>query len=433
MTAWELYLDWRQMKKDRETEIPAEVMELEIVTEKDKFASLQAYCLERRQFGIVRKAVNLIREVVDAAYVRPYLYRALKETSTAQALMRWAGGSRWVDASLAYFMGFRFVSGHVWTPLSLAFSAYSNFVVEERHGFNRMTWRMFATDFIKAELTESVLGTAVYSAIFALLKHTGEKSFLYMWAFVQGLQFFMLWAYPTFIQPMFNKFTPLDPDTELYAGVKALAKEVDYPLYKCYEMDASTRSSKSNAYMFGFGKWKRIVLYDTLMKQPKDEILAVLAHELGHWKLGHNLWNMGFLSVNVFLYFYVTGRALYSDPPTVVQDVFASHGFDLARPSDDLMMAFELLLTVFLTPLSLVTGRVSTLMSRAFEYQADAFAVALGYGEALSRGLKTLSTENKSSVTPDWLFGWWHHSHPSTPERLRAIRRAMAAQKKKTD
>lgn len=171
--------------------------------------------------------------------------------------------------------------------LSLPSSIYHTFVLEERFGFNKQTPKLFVTDMIKSNLLTFVLAPPILSGFLAIIQRTGNQFFFYLWAFAAGLQVFMITIYPIAILPLFNKLSPLE-EGKLKDGVEALAKSLEFPLHELYVIDGSKRSAHSNAYFFGLPWKKHIVIYDTLIeKSEPEEVISVLAHELGHWKEGH--------------------------------------------------------------------------------------------------------------------------------------------------
>ncbi|MBA0802332.1 hypothetical protein Gohar_012636, partial [Gossypium harknessii] len=232
---------------------------------------------------------------------------------------------------------------------------------------------LFFRDLIKGICLAIVLGPPIVSAIIVIVQNGGPYLAIYLWAFMFVLSLVMMTIYPVLIAPLFNKFTPL-PEGELRLKIEKLASSLKFPLKKLFVVDGSTRSSHSNAYMYGFFKNKRIVLYDTLIQQCKndEEIVAVIAHELGHWKLNHTMYS--FIAVQ----------------HTVI-------------------------------PLQHLVSFGLNLVSRSFEFQADAFAKKLGYGSALRAGLVKLQEENLSAMNTDPWYSAYHYSHPPLVERLAAI------------
>jgi STE24 endopeptidase len=223
-----------------------------------------------------------------------------------------------------------------------------------------------------------------------------------------------MWIYPNFIQPLFNKFEPLHDD-ELRTKIEDLAGEEEFPLTNLYQIDGSKRSSHSNAYFFGFWKNKRIVIFDTLLTLSHDQILAVLCHELGHWKFGHINGNLAITSAHLFLMFWSFGKVMYSGDTS--KAIMRSFGFGDSNAVMLSLMTFQMLIT----PVEQVLSLLMTLRTRANEFQADSFAVQKGRGRELSTGLLQMSQENKGDLNPDWLYAWYHFSHPALVERLRAI------------
>jgi STE24 endopeptidase len=223
-------------------------------------------------------------------------------------------------------------------------------------------------------------------------------------------------VFPVLIMPLFNKFDPL-PDGSLKNKVVDLAAQLRFPLTKIFVVDGSRRSSHSNAYMYGFFNNKRIVLYDTLLKQMDEEkILAVLCHEFGHWHHGHTLKFLVAGLAQLFTFCYGAKHSLFNE------QLFSDFGFRAGDLSP--MVGLQLFTVVFYEPLSLVLEYLMSMLSRRFEFQADQFAVDMGYGEQLIAGLCIMQDENKASITPDWLYAALHYSHPPLVERLAALERA---------
>ena len=223
----------------------------------------------------------------------------------------------------------------------------------------------------------------------------------------------MMFVYPNWIMPLFNKLEPLQDD-DLKGKIEGLSKGVSFPLTKLYQMDGSKRSSHSNAFMFGFWKNKRIVIYDTLLKQcTHQQILAVLAHELGHWLHGHVTINLVISSVHIFVTFYLYGQVMYS------KELFEAFFYTDTNAVIIGLMLFQYIYSPVETLLSLGM----TMFSRRNEFQADENAVAMGYADELEVALKVISKENKGDLNPDPWFAWYHFSHPALIERLDGIKR----------
>lgn len=240
---------------------------------------------------------------------------------------------------------------------------------------------------------------------------------MYAWMFMFVFSIFMMSIVPIVIMPMFNKYTPL-PDGQLQKRIFALAKRVDYPLKSLYVVDGSKRSSHSNAYMYGFGSNKRIVLYDTLLTQvTDDEIVAILGHELGHWKMGHTLSN--------FVITQIYTAAAFLGFAHATPDLYAAFGFSQPVPT---MIALMLFMQTLWAPVDKVLSFGLTLSSRHKEFQADAFGANLGYAKELQTGLCKIHAENLGTLVPDRWYSVYHYSHPPLVERLKALEGFIAKQ-----
>lgn len=234
---------------------------------------------------------------------------------------------------------------------------------------------------------------------------------VYLWAFLLVLSVFMMVLYPVVIAPLFNTYTPL-PEGDLRTGIEKLAASLKYPLKKLFVVNGSIRSGHSNAYLYGFFKNKRIVIYDTLLEQCKkdEEVVAVIGHELGHWKLNHTLY--GFLGQQVIWLVYMGGFQAVKGS----QVLYRSFGFE-----SEAVLIGLLLFGFVIGPISHTLSFLFNIVSRTFEYQADAFAVKLGYAEPLKVGLIRLQEENLSAMNLDPWYSTYHFSHPPLIDRLGAI------------
>lgn len=300
--------------------------------------------------------------------------------------------------------------------LDLPLSVWRTFGVEQRFGFNRTTIRTFITDLFKQFLLLLLLGGPLALLILWLMAHMGERWWLYVWATWFGFSILMMWAWPTFIAPLFNKFKPLE-DSSLKQRIEDLLSRNGFTSQGVFVMDGSTRSSHGNAYFTGFGANKRIVFFDTLIGElDGDEIEAVLAHELGHFKCRHilkQLLLMGALSL--------AGLALLGW--LIRQDWFFT-GLGVSTPSNHMALVLFLLVspvfTVILQPLF-------TWLSRRYEFEADDYAAAQANPATLVRALVKLYKENANTLTPDPLYSAFHDSHPPAPVRVAYLRDKQAA------
>jgi STE24 endopeptidase len=249
----------------------------------------------------------------------------------------------------------------------------------------------------------------------------GEYFYIYVWGFMFVFSVFMMTIVPVFIMPLFNKYEPLQ-DGPLKTRIYELAGKLNYPLKNLFVMDGSKRSSHSNAFMFGFGNNKRIVLFDTLMEQvSNDEILAILGHELGHWKLGHTLTNFAVTQVYFGAAFYFFSQCY------TARDLYVAFGFD--NPSGDIptVVALMLFFQTLWAPVDKLLSFILTVFSRHCEFAADKFSVDLDMSQMLQSGLCKIHLENLGAMCPDPWYSMYHYSHPPLVERLSAM---MALEKK---
>lgn len=314
---------------------------------------------------------------------------------------------------LALLAAFALISG----VLDLPFSLYQTFVLEARFGFNKSTLPLWLGDLLKSSLLAAVIGLPIAWIILWFMGTTGHLWWLWAWGMWTGFQLLLMWIFPSFIAPLFNKFEPL-ADESLKARVTALMQRCGFAAKGLFVMDGSRRSAHANAYFTGFGASKRVVFYDTLLKQLNaDEVEAVLAHELGHFKHQHitkrmlgmfalslvGFATLGWLSQQVWFY---TG--LGAIPSTALAFGMSAH--------DD---ALALLLFMLATPV--FTFWITPLMahfSRRDEFEADAYAMQQTQGSALASALLKLYEDNASTLTPDPVYARYYYSHPPAVERL---------------
>ncbi|MFT7331638.1 MAG: STE24 endopeptidase [Roseivirga sp.] len=296
--------------------------------------------------------------------------------------------------------------------LTTPFSYYKTFVIEEKFGFNKVTKKLFWMDKIKGWLMSIVLGGLILSLIIWFYMKTGKNFWLYAWALVAIFTVFMNMFYSSLIVPLFNKQTPLE-DGELKTEIEKFAQKTDFTLDKIFVIDGSKRSTKANAYFAGFGKTKRIVLYDTLINDlTTDEIVAVLAHEVGHYKHKHIIFN---LMSSVLL----TGFTLFI-LSLFIDSQLLSSALGVSIPSFHIgMIAFGILYS----PISEITSLFMNYASRKFEYQADDYAKKHFGSEPLISSLKKLSKNSLSNLTPHKTYVFMHYSHPTLRERIVNLRK----------
>jgi STE24 endopeptidase len=308
--------------------------------------------------------------------------------------------------ALIFFGIIMLASDIITTP----FAYYKTFVIEEKFGFNKSTKKIFVLDKIKGLLMMAILGGGILALIVWFYEFTGNQFWLYAWGTVAVFSLFMNMFYSRLIVPLFNKQTPLE-EGDLRDKISSYAKTVGFKLNKIFVIDGSKRSTKANAYFSGFGSEKRVTLYDTLIKDLDDEeIVAVLAHEVGHYKKKHIIFN---LLASIAL----TGLTLYL-LSLLVSNPLLSNALGVEIPSFHIgLIAFGLLYT----PISEITGLIMNYMSRKFEYQADDYAKSTYAGLPLITSLKKLSKNSLSNLTPHKLYVFMHYSHPTLLQRIKNL------------
>ncbi|RYF07018.1 MAG: M48 family peptidase [Comamonadaceae bacterium] len=329
-----------------------------------------------------------------------------------QALLSWLGGG--MVQQLALLAAFALISGLIDLPGTL----YQTFVIEQRFGFNQMTLRLWLADLAKSTLMGAAIGLPIAALILWLMGAAGPLWWLWAWGAWMGFNLLLMVIYPLFIAPLFNKFQPL-ADEDLKARVTALMKRCGFASKGLFVMDGSRRSAHANAYFTGFGAAKRVVFYDTLLKQlTPEEVEAVLAHELGHFKHRHivkRIVSLFALSLAGFaLLGWLSTQGWFYTGLGVIPNL-ALDGVPGAAPND------ALALLLFLLAAPVATFFVSPLfaqLSRRHEFEADAFAVAQTSGRDLATALLKLYEDNASTLTPDPTYVKFYYSHPPATERL---------------
>lgn len=294
--------------------------------------------------------------------------------------------------------------------INIPFNWYDTFVVEKKYGFNTMTTRTFITDYIKSWVLALILGLPVMALLTWFYYKVGSAFWYYAWGFITIFSVFINFFYSELIVPLFNKQTPLPAGT-LRDKIEHFANKTGFQLKNIYIIDGSKRSTKSNAYFSGFGKKKRIVLYDTLLKEfTEEEIVAVLAHEIGHYKKKHVLVNLLFSVITTgFMLFLFS---LVVDNPNLSMALGAKEpGFHLG------LIVFGILYS----PLSLIVGVIINLISRKNELAADSFVKENYNGKILADALKKLSVKNLSNMMPHPVYVFFHYSHPPLLQRLKNL------------
>jgi len=320
--------------------------------------------------------------------------------------------SNLVSSPLLQTLIFFAIIGFGSTILSLPFSYYHTFVIEEKFGFNKSTKLTFFADTLKSLLLGALLGGIILSILVWIYNFIQNDFWWMAWIFISGFSIGLNFFYSTLIVPLFNKQTPLE-DGELKQAIEDFGKKAGFEIDNIYVIDGSKRSSKANAYFAGFGKKKRIVLYDTLINQMNtSEIVAVLAHEIGHYKHKHTIANliMGIAQTGIMLYIL---SLFLSNANLSIALGGTENKFHLG------IIAFSILFS----PISEFIGIFMNILSRKFEYQADNFAKSFGLENELISGLKNLSKNSYSNLTPHPLYVFTNYSHPPIKERIENLKK----------
>lgn len=377
------------------TTLPAE---FEGIYDQDTYANSQKYTRVRTKYGFIISTFNLIITL----------------------LFWFSGGFNWLDQlvrSLGYgsiitgllFIGFLIVAKSI---ISLPFSLYSTFVIEEKFGFNKTTLQTFFIDLFKSLLLGTIIGLPILALLLLFFDSFGELAWLYAWIAVTVISLILQFVAPTWIMPLFNKFEPLE-EGELKSSIDAYSEKVNFPMKGVFVMDGSKRSSKSNAFFTGFGKNKRIALFDTLIENhTASELVAVLAHEVGHYKKKHIIQNMIISILHTGLLFFVLSLFLDSDML-----------FDAFYMSEKSVYAALIFFGLLYTPVEMILSLIMQISSRKHEFEADAFAAdTIENPEDMVNVLKGLSKDNLSNLTPHPFYVFLHYSHPPVIKRIQAIR-----------
>lgn len=329
------------------------------------------------------------------------------------------GGYGWLDQflrayitndillSLAFF-GVLLVASDL---LSLPFQLYSTFVIEEKFGFNKTTLKIFIADKLKGYVLGAIVGGGLLTLLIYLIQWLGADFWIWFGLVAAAFILFVNMFYTSLILPLFNKLTPL-PEGELKNAIEAFSKKVAFPLDNIFVIDGSKRSKKANAFFSGIGKKKKIVLYDTLIaNHTTDELVAVLAHEVGHFKKKHIIWSYLISIVQIFFILYVLSLMIFNP------------NLSLALGGSQQAVHLNLLaFGILFSPISGVTGLLMSILSRKNEFEADAYAKDTYDGTALSNALKKLSVDSLSNLYPHPAYVFFHYSHPPLLQRLEALK-----------
>lgn len=389
---WDIYLNYLNSKHFNDA-IP---QELDGIFNEEEYLKSQNYKLENYRFSKWQDGFS---------FIVTFLFILLGGFAFVDEWVR-----KIVDNPLLVSMIFIFILMIVNSLIGLPFSYYDTFVIEEKFGFNKSTKKIFWLDAFKGLLLSTIIGGVLLWAILWFYQIAGKDFWWYAWILFAFFAVFFNLFYSQIIVPLFNKQTPLE-EGELKNAINEFAKKAGFKLDNIFVIDGSKRSTKANAYFAGFGPKKRIVLYDTLINElTTNEIVAVLAHEIGHYKKNHTIYNL-------LLSLLLTGFTLFL-LGFFVSNPMLSNALGVETPSFHIgLIAFGILYS----PISEITGLLMSILSRKFEYQADNFAKTNHNATDLISGLKKLSKTALSNLTPHPLYVFWHYSHPTLLQRIQNL------------
>jgi STE24 endopeptidase len=379
--------------KNIKTEIP---LEFKNYYDQEKYEKSQEYLKANTKYGIIHSSISSSLLILFIAFngfnlVDVYV-RGITSAPILQGLL---------------FIGILCLLSFL---MNLPFQTYNTFIIEEKFGFNKTSPKTFIMDRIKGLLMGAIVG-GIFLSVILWFFESFNHAWIWVYIFVVGFQLFMLFIAPVTIMPLFNKFEPLE-DGVLKTEIENFAKKENFKLNGLFKMDGSKRSSKANAYFTGFGKFRRIVLFDTLIqKQTKEELVAILAHEIGHYKENHIFRQLFISIISTGITFYIF--SLFMLNPKIFS------AFGMAHVS---IYASFVFFGLFYSPISSLIALYSLYLSRKYEFEADAYAVrTYGYPQELSNALKKLSVDSLSNLNPHPLKVFMEYTHPPIVQRIRVL------------
>jgi STE24 endopeptidase len=356
------------------------------------------YNVEQTRFGFISSAFNNIVSLL-------FIFVLLNIYNSWVISLNYS----FVLSGLIFFLLITYAE----TAISMPFGLYSTFNIENKYGFNTMTWRLWITDTIKSLLISTILMGLLISVGLFLIDKSPGLWWLWVWSFFLFFGIFMMYISPYLIEPLFHKFTPIE-DEELESGIRALMEKAGIKVSRVFRMDASKRTKHTNAYFTGIGKVKRIVLYDTLIdKMDRAEIISVLAHETGHWKKRHILKHIVATEIIALITIYISYNLIQGN--NILIDIF--------NISESSFVAKLVVLGFIGSVVSFPFGPVFHYFSRRHENEADRYSYELtGDAESMISALVKLSKDNLSNLHPHPLYSLFHYSHPPVLQRIRSIR-----------
>ncbi|GEQ71098.1 hypothetical protein JCM33374_g4779 [Metschnikowia sp. JCM 33374] len=406
--AFETYIDYRQYQAYKKTE-PPKSLEKEIT--RDVFLKSQEYSQAKSRFSFVKNAIATVKELLMIKLdLLPKIWCLASSISLSLSKLSIIGrffGASVISQSIIFFA----ITTAISTLESLPMSYYEDFVLEENFGFNKSTVKTWVSDNIKMFFVDIVLKSPFIYGFFRIVEYFGTSFISYACVFIFISELLFITILPNLVYPLFYKFSSLEAG-DLKTEIEAEAQRSNFPLTDIYVIDASSRSSHSNAFFVGLPWSKKIVLFDTLIEQnTTKETVAVLTHEIGHWKLNHLPQMLVSHQMTA-----VISMALFSGFLRN-KSFFHSFGFTDVYPA---YIAYYLY-TYVESPIGCLTKFSDKILSRKNEYQADAYAKHQGYSNELATALIKLRTNNLDRMCNDWLYSAYNHSHPTTGERLSAL------------
>jgi len=367
------------------------------VIDPEKLKKIIAYTLDSENFQTIASLANqaLFLAILLSGFL-PWLVRAV---------------SQWGYGPIVNGLIFFAVLSIVTSLYRIPFNLYETFGIEERYGFNVMNFKLWILDLLKSLVLATILGGLVLGLLLALVMYGGNTWWIWAWLLVGAFELLLLWLLPVLILPLFYKFDPID-NKGLEERIKAMLEKVGLRAKGIFKMDASKRSKHTNAFFVGIGRTKRIVLFDTLLaSHTEEEILAVLAHEAGHWKKRHVLRMLVPLEILSLVSFYVVASLLHW------RLLYQTFGFD-----QPVIYVGLFLIGTFISLLGFFAQPLESAVSRKFEREADDFALALTKtAEPMRAALKRLAADNLSNLNPHPLYAWFYYSHPPLVERIERL------------
>jgi STE24 endopeptidase len=368
--------------------------------EKDKYIKSQEYTRTNTKFSFITSSFSLL---INLSFILCGFYNAI------DIYVRNLSDNN-IIAGLLFF-ALLFVINDI---LNLPFSLYKTFIIEEKYGFNKTSFNTYWLDKIKGYFLTVIIGAPVLSLILYFFSTFISYGWLYVWIFLVAFSIILQPIFTIFIAPMFNKFTPLE-EGPLLTRIKDYLKQVNFPVQRLEVVDGSKRSSHSNAYFSGIGKYKRIALFDTLLKQmDDDEILSIIAHEVGHYKLKHIYSGILLSSLQSGIMLFILSLFINNE------HLFAVFSMQEGNLSIYASLVF---FSMLYSPIALVVGIFFSFVSRRNEFSADLYSAETAkMPKSLISGLKKLSKENLSNLTPHWLNVFLNYSHPPVLDRIKALK-----------